>query len=65
MCYNEGPTHQGGGVRGRLPGKILKLRPSDSQFPAILESSFGNFGILSLISARIVAPSSLFINTII
>jgi hypothetical protein len=59
------PLTKGGGVQGRLPGKILKLRPSDMAFPAILESSFGNFGILSLISARIVAPSSLFINTII
>jgi hypothetical protein len=45
MCYNKGTAHQRGGVRGRPPAKILKFRLSE--IPAILESSWGDFVILS------------------
>ena len=39
--WSEGTAHlEGQGVRRRLPVKILKLRPSEIAFPAILESNF-------------------------
>jgi hypothetical protein len=48
---------RGGG--GRLPVKMLKFRPCEMAFPAILEGNFGNFVMFPWCEIYVIKASNL------